>query len=438
MSQASPADSANAYAVLFSGDDEGALRSALASLGAEPLDLSALALAARVLGERGRRDAAARAHQRLVVQLVNRGDLPGATAAALDAQAAGEPGTAQAFERIAAAFGQGSERLADVSPAPPPLPTRKTIAPNLLSASGDALLDLAEEILLDVAAAPDPVPPGKVPELPLFSALAPDALRVLLEAFELRDVPRGEEVIEQNTEGAEAYVVVRGLLEVARQEDGEVVALAHLGPGAIFGEMALVSDAPRAALVRTIEASQLLAVRRETLEELAEHTPAIGEQLGEFCRTRMLANLVRSSAILGAVGVDERDEIMDLFGTRTFERGEVLLSEGDEAAGLFLIASGGVSVTGQDSDGDSIVLAELGPGDVVGEISLVLRRPATATVVATHTTIALELTRDRFQAAIRKHPTLLTELYDVAVKREEETRSVVAQEALDVSDVVLI
>ena len=33
---------------------------------------------------------------------------------------------------------------------------------------------------------------------------------------------------------------------------------------------------------------------------------------------------------------------------------------------------------------------------------------------------------------------LLTELYDVAVKREEETRSVVAQEALDVSDVVLI
>jgi cAMP-dependent protein kinase regulator len=318
------------------------------------------------------------------------------------------------------------------------LPTRKTVAPNLLSATGDALLDLAEEVLLDAAAAPDPVPADKLPELPFFSALAPDALRELLEAFELRDVPRGEQVIEQNTEGTEAYVVVRGLLEVARQEDAEAVALAHLGPGAIFGEMALVSDAPRAALVRTIETSQLLCVRRETLETLAAATPAIGEQLGEFCRARMLANLVRSSAILGAVGLEERDQIMDLFGTRTFERGETLLSEGDDAAGLFLIASGGVSVTGQDSDGDSIVLAELGPGDVVGEISLVLRRPATATVVATHPTIALELTRERFQAAIRQHPTLLTELYDVAVKREEETRSVVAQEALDATDVVLI
>jgi len=390
------------------------------------------------LGERGRRDAAALTHQRLVVQFINRGDLPGATAAALDAQAAGEAGSGQSFERIAKAFGRGSDRLADVSPAPPPLPTRKTIAPNLMDASGDALLDVAEEALMDAGAAPDPVPSGKVPELPLFSALAPDALRELLEAFELRDVPRGEEVIEQNAEGTEAYVVVRGLLEVARREDGEAVALAHLGPGAIFGEMALVSDAPRAALVRTLETSQLLCVRRETLESLAAHTPAIGEQLGEFCRARMVANLVRSSAILGAVGVDERNEIMDLFGTRTFERGETLLSEGEEAAGLFLIASGGVSVIGKDSDDDSIVLAELGPGDVVGEISLVLRRPATATVVASHPTIALELTRDRFQAAIRQHPTLLTELYDVAVKREEETRSVVAQEALDVSDVVLI
>ncbi len=437
MSQATPVD-AGPYAALFAGDDEAALRSAMAACNAEPLDLAAIALIARVLGEAGRREAAAAAHKRLNAQLINRGDLPGATAAALDAQAAGEAGAGDAFEKIAQAFGKGSKRLADVSPAPPPLPTRKTIAPDLLQASGDALLDQAEEVLLNVADAPDPVTAGKVPELPLFSALTPAALRELLEAFELRDVPRGEEVIAQHAEGTEAYVVVRGLLEVSRTEEGATLALAHLGPGAIFGEMALVSDAPRAAAVRAIETSQLLCVRRETLEALAATTPAIGQQLGEFCRARMLANLVRSSTILGAVGPEERNQIIDLFGTRSFERGETLVREGDEAAGLFLIASGGVSVIGKDADGDDIILADLGPGDVVGEISLVLRRPATATVVAAHPTIALELTRDRFQAAIRQHPMLLTELYDVAVKREEETRSVVAQEALDVSDVVLI
>ena len=105
---------------------------------------------------------------------------------------------------------------------------------------------------------------------------------------------------------------------------------------------------------------------------------------------------------------------------------------------MFLIASGGVEVRRIDSDGDRVVLAHLGPGDVVGEISLVLRRPATADVVAVHTTVALELTRDQFQEAIREYPGLLQELYELATRRDDETRSVVAQPALDVSDSVLL
>ncbi len=105
---------------------------------------------------------------------------------------------------------------------------------------------------------------------------------------------------------------------------------------------------------------------------------------------------------------------------------------------MFLIASGGVEVRGTDAEGDSVVLAQLGAGDVVGEISLVLRRPATADVVAVHTTVALELTSERFQDAIHAYPGLLQELYELAIKRDDETRSVVAQAAVDVSDTVLL
>ena len=111
---------------------------------------------------------------------------------------------------------------------------------------------------------------------------------------------------------------------------------------------------------------------------------------------------------------------------------------GQEPEGLFLIASGGVRVLGRDQDGEALQIAQLGPGDVVGEISLVLRRPATADVRATHLTIALHLRRDPFREVIKEHPTLLHELYELATKREEEMRSVVAQEALDVEEVVLL
>ena len=152
----------------------------------------------------------------------------------------------------------------------------------------------------------------------------------------------------------------------------------------------------------------------------------------------MMANLLRHGAILAAVAPQHRDELVARFQSRDFAPGDVLVTQGEEPDGLYLIASGRVRVTGTDADGDRILLAELGPGDVVGEIGLVLRRPATATVTASHPTIALHLARAKFQEAIREHPTLLSELYELATKREEETRSVVAQEALDADDVVLV
>jgi CRP-like cAMP-binding protein len=152
----------------------------------------------------------------------------------------------------------------------------------------------------------------------------------------------------------------------------------------------------------------------------------------------MVANLIRHSRILSAVEPAKRHELVSRFATQTFQPDDVLVRQGEDAGSLFLIATGGVEVRSVDADGDRVVLAQPGPGDVVGEISLVLRRPATADVVAVHTTVALELTRDAFHAAIREHPGLLQQLYEVATSREEETRSVVAREALDVSDNVLL
>jgi cAMP-dependent protein kinase regulator len=214
--------------------------------------------------------------------------------------------------------------------------------------------------------------------------------------------------------------------------------LAVLGPGAIVGEMALVSDAPRAAAVVAQEPSEVLVMARADLEAVAKDEPAIGQELGAFCRARMIANLVRHSMILGAVPASEREALMSRFVTKTFGAGETLVAEGSESEGLFLIASGTVRVTKKDADGEPLVLAELGPGDVVGEIGIVLRRPATATVRALSSAVAMELTRDGFAEAIRQHPTLLGELYQLATNREEETRTVVGQEVLDVGDVILL
>jgi cAMP-dependent protein kinase regulator len=337
---------------------------------------------------------------------------------------------------IARAFGKGSSRVGDVSSKPPPLPANVDVAPFFAKLSGAELTEKAAKALERLT---DPLKADTMlPRLPLFAALEPTALVKLLGALELREFAPGQAVVTQGEEGQEAFIVARGLLKVVRTNNGKTTLLAALGPGAIFGEMALVSEAPRAGSVVAVEATQLLVASRPQLEKVAGKEPSIGKELGAFCHTRMVSNLIRHSVFLAAVDASKREDLMGRFETRSLAPGAVLVKEGQEVAGLFLIASGGVQVTSKDSDGDTVVLAQLGPGDVVGEISLLLRRPATASVHAVHPTVALELTRERFQEAIRQHPTLLSELYELATKRDEETRSVVAQEALDVEDVVLL
>ena len=433
----SPLD--EAYGKRLEGAKDEALRVAVAIVEASPQQLGAAALGAQLLVDAKRPLLAGEIAARLVDAYVRRGDLPSAVVAAHIAIGAGEKG-APLFEEIAGAFGRGAKRAQDVAPAPPPLPAQATIPPALAKLSGDALLDRAESALQKFLAEDDPLEAdAPVPKLPLFGALAPKTLERMLAALRVTDVGSGHVVIQQGEEGRDAFVVARGFLQVVRKgEDETETALAALGPGAIFGEMALVSDAPRAASVVAVEPAQLLCIPRAELESLAAKDAAIGAELGAFCHMRMLSNLVRTSAILRAVTPGERTSLMDRFRSRSFAPGDALVTHGDEGAGLFLIASGGVVVSSSDAEGDRIVLARLGPGDVVGEISLVLRRPATADVVAEHPTVALELTRDDFMDAIRAHPAMLNELYELATKREEETRSVVAQEALDVEDVVLL
>jgi CRP-like cAMP-binding protein len=431
----SPLD--RAHAARLAGSFESSMQLAATILTAAPEDFGAAWLVARLLADAGRAEPARAAATQLVSRFVRRGDLP---SACLSAQLVGDAGGDHAplMRQIAEAFGRGSPRLAAISPAPPPLPSELDVAAFFAKLSGNPLYDAGEKSLAKAISQPDRLADGSVPRLPLFSELPPPVLQKLLTAFQLREFAAGGFVVVQGEEGIDAFLLVRGVLNVVRERDEGSVVLAVLGPGALFGEMSLVSNAPRAASVVAVEPAQVFAAPRQAIQALSAKEPTIGRTLGEFCHQRMIANLIRHSSILSAVEPARRAELIGRFTPKTFQLGAVIVRQGEEAGRLFLIASGGVEVRGTDSEGDKMLIAQLGPGDVVGEISLVLRRPATADVVAVHTTVALELTSEQFQEAIREYPGLLQELYELAIKRDDETRSVVAQVAVDVSDTVLL
>lgn len=357
-----------------------------------------------------------------------------AAAACAALEALGRSAEAE-YEEIGATFG----RPLDDGQRPNP-PEQDAPLPPRLELEFLDLVDRVETVSEQVAEGPmGSAAPGATEVL--CSKLGPPELRAFARALKPRLASAGDVLIEEGQPGRAAYFLARGELEVVRGRGTapgapEGTVLARLGAGSLFGEMALLSRSPRAASVVAVRPSIVLRGSRRALDEVAAESPRLGRALASFCRRRMIDNLVRTSAVLRPLRAAQREALLGRFRARTFEAGQVVIAAGQEGAGLHLLASGSLRVMAEES-GETTQLATLAPGEVVGEVGLVLRRPAAASVVAECPSVTLHLPAAEFMSVIKEHPELLAQLYELAVQREDETRSLLAQQAQDASDLVL-
>lgn len=119
----------------------------------------------------------------------------------------------------------------------------------------------------------------------MFAKLEPSRLKLLAFTSEFLTYDDGEIVFHAGDPGDCAYVIMQGEVDILVQtETGEVVA-ATLGRNALFGEMALINNAPRTATIRASGKLQLLRIGDETflklLSENAEVALDVIRQLSE-------------------------------------------------------------------------------------------------------------------------------------------------------------
>lgn len=88
---------------------------------------------------------------------------------------------------------------------------------------------------------------------------------------------------------------------------------------------------------------------------------------------------------------------------RRFQTGELLLRQGEPGEGLLLLTSGMVAVKVRTFSGDERVVVHLGPGQILGEITLLDGGPHTATVVAAQPTEAVFIPTAHFWAFCERH-----------------------------------
>jgi CRP/FNR family transcriptional regulator len=126
--------------------------------------------------------------------------------------------------------------------------------------------------------------PGESIELlsrvPLFSELSPDELDRISRVSVARSFPAGVRVFHEGDQSDACYLVRTGDLRVTREHpDGRAIALATLGPGDIFGELAMLDGEARSASVETLTDAELLALPAADVRRLLADHPDISVKL---------------------------------------------------------------------------------------------------------------------------------------------------------------
>jgi CRP/FNR family cyclic AMP-dependent transcriptional regulator len=116
--------------------------------------------------------------------------------------------------------------------------------------------------------------------VPLFSELSPDELQRVAQVAIPRSYPADTRVFHEGDPGDACYIVSQGSARVIRQHsDGRVITLATLGPGAIFGELAMLDGERRSASVEAGEDTELLALPARDMRALIREHPEMAEKL---------------------------------------------------------------------------------------------------------------------------------------------------------------
>ena len=93
----------------------------------------------------------------------------------------------------------------------------------------------------------------------------------------------------------------------------------------------------------------------------------------------------------------------------TFEKGQVLFNAGDNADAAYIVLEGHLAIT-RPTPAGPVVVATLGPMEIVGEIAIFSDVQRTATVTATSRVDTLRIAKEQFMSIIRANPDAALEL----------------------------
>ncbi|AYD90715.1 Crp/Fnr family transcriptional regulator [Actinomyces sp. 2119] len=137
-------------------------------------------------------------------------------------------------------------------------------------------------------------------------------------------------------------------------------------------------------------------------------------------------NIIARIPLFEGLAPQEQEELRAMMTQTTLRRGETLFNEGDAGDRLYILLSGKVKLGHASVDGRENLLAVLGPGEIVGELTLFDPGPRSTTASAVAPTELLTLDHNQLMDFVESHPQLAKDMLRSLAQRLRRTNTALA------------
>ena len=219
----------------------------------------------------------------------------------------------------------------------------------------------------------------------------------------------GDVLVEQGDAADNVYFIQSGTVTASKSTSQGEVVVGTVDAGQVIGEVTVVAGGLRTATLRASGPVEVLEIERSEFEAWLNGNPEMADSVSDQARERVdrtnVATMV--AELMGSSDQALVQQVVDRVEWRRLEAGEVLFRQGDLADAAYFVVGGRLMVLAATSDGSDELIAELGRGEVVGELGLLDRAPRSATVRAVRDTTLAAFSTTMFEELVATSPQMM-------------------------------
>ncbi|MBN2725075.1 MAG: cyclic nucleotide-binding domain-containing protein [Deltaproteobacteria bacterium] len=255
-------------------------------------------------------------------------------------------------------------------------------------------------------------------QAPLIKDLPSSIINDLFEVVSPVTFEPLDYIVREGDTGTSLYVILSGEVNVTKLSSiGEETLITTLKAGEFFGEFALLADHRRHASIVANSTVEVIEIPKTIVVELGKKHPELIEIIKRFYRHRLMDLMIKSLDFFNLISADRREKYLGDIHFHRFAPGTPIIRQGQKSGGFFLIMIGEVEIIHKGENGEKL-LGVLGEGEYFGEMALMKRQSAMATVKSRELVELVQIPAKTFFQILADHPQVWRKMQEEVKKRE--------------------